>query len=201
MTATIETKPDTQEFMFEARHARELLVMLAPDLRKHHADGTSEVARGKWAQFQPSQGRNGAIVGRLLVNDSLARKVGYASADEMAAAMREHGEYGAAFFEIDVPRVAPSPEAAVGEVLRLTAARDVEGLTELYETERDNWNREPVIRACWDALKVLEAEVLPEPAKDETGLPEGWEPIKPDPALDVEESALERPANLGELAG
>jgi hypothetical protein len=151
MTAT-KTKPETDTYTFTSVRT-ELLVNVVPDLRKHHADGTSELVHGKWVQFEH---------GQFVADPESAEKVGYDSAEELADALRRHSAFDSDFYEIKVEPVAPDHTDTLIRVATLIASGDLEALFALEAEEREGWAREPILTAIEGAVEALKARAAAE---------------------------------------
>jgi hypothetical protein len=154
--AVVEIKPPKQEFAFASK-AIELLVILEGSKRVD-IGGVSEVVRGKEAQFRLKHFR---------ADEETARRMGYGSAEELAAALRGHHQFDELFFELHVEPEAPDPAAALDAVTRLTVAGDVDALVSMYDAERENWKRPQVLNAIHRSVRALDGEGTEEVPEDQ----------------------------------
>jgi hypothetical protein len=148
MTGSVAVKPPKTTYVFASR-ANELLLFLSPHRRVVHPDGSSEEVKGKTVQFEH---------GRVDVDDALAQRTGFESAEEMADAMRRSPHFQSDFMELLIDPPAPSPEDDIAEIMRLLEARDVDGLVELHAQELANFRRPTVLKAGQSALLALEGQ-------------------------------------------
>lgn len=171
MTATrTKTKKSERIVIFES-DAKELTVLIKPG---HHNDtpyGRTEV-RPVYAEFRPSQRRNGDWVGRFIVeSDEAAQRDFGLTREELLDRLRSHGgnrdyegRVSADFWELHPSEVAPDHTPLLMDIARYAAARNGEALRELLETEREGHERPDVILTLENALELLTDSTAPQAA-------------------------------------
>lgn len=174
-TATVEA-PDRTRITFSSPH-EQLVLTRVPEVMVPDALGQKHKRPGKSYKFD--RGLLTVRVGQDKLADRYNEESGEFEEQDAVDWLRAHHRYGLTVIEL--PPIPPDPAPLMERVMQLAVKRDEEGLVDVYEAEREGYQRKAVLDLVVAALNQMDSEVKlapPDPSKAAQGTGLTHKPVR-----------------------